>query len=87
VVRADVDAYLRRSRERFELVFLDPPYDHPHRALSGTLALAATHVEPGGLIVVTRSARDSTDVVPIHWSAIKLLTYGDARILICLEAE
>jgi 16S rRNA (guanine966-N2)-methyltransferase len=87
VVRADVDGYLRRSSERFELVFLDPPYDHPHGPLRGTLALAAQHVEPGGLMVLTRPARDSTDVVPLHWNTIKLLSYGDARILICLEDE
>jgi 16S rRNA (guanine966-N2)-methyltransferase len=87
VVRADVDGFLRRSPERFELVFLDPPYDHPHGALRGTLTLAAKHVGPEGMIVLTRPARDSTDVVPLHWKIVKLLAYGDARILICLEDE
>ncbi len=85
VVRADVDGFLRRSRERFELVFLDPPYDHSLGALRQTLALAAGHVEPGGLMVLTRPARNSTDVVPLHWNAIKVLAYGDARLLVCME--
>jgi 16S rRNA (guanine966-N2)-methyltransferase len=87
VVRADVDGFLRRAGERFELVFLDPPYDHPQGALRQTLALAAGHLEPGGILVLTRQARNSTDVVPIHWKAIKVLAYGDARLLVCMEDE
>lgn len=87
VVRAEAESFLRRTKERFELVFLDPPYDQSLGALRQTLAVAAGHVEPGGLMVLTRPARNSSDVVPLHWKAIKVLAYGDARLLVCMEDE
>lgn len=61
VVRAEVAAWLRRDRSRFDLIFADPPYaktvfDHDH--LAGLLASGGLHerLEPGGWIVLEQAA-------------------------------
>jgi 16S rRNA (guanine966-N2)-methyltransferase len=84
VVRADALAALDRDRGPFDLVFLDPPYRHPIERLRQTVARVTT-VASGGTIVLTRPKKGSNDVIPVNWIAVKVLTYGDARILILGE--
>jgi 16S rRNA (guanine966-N2)-methyltransferase len=86
VVRADVARALLRVDEPLDLVFLDPPYRLPTGQLRDVMAVVAT-VAPKGTVVLTRPARDPTDVIPVHWETVKVLTYGDTRILICREAR
>jgi 16S rRNA (guanine966-N2)-methyltransferase len=86
VVRADAGRALGREKGPFDLVFLDPPYRHPATELRRIVERVTT-LAPGGTIVLTRPRRDSTDVIPVHWSVVKVLTYGDARVLICREAD
>jgi 16S rRNA (guanine966-N2)-methyltransferase len=86
VVRADVGRAMGREKGPFDLVFLDPPYRHPAAELRRIMGRVAT-LAPGGTMVLTRPRRDSTDVIPVHWSVVKVLTYGDARVLICREAD
>ncbi|MGH2684317.1 MAG: RsmD family RNA methyltransferase [Actinomycetota bacterium] len=87
VVRATVERALERERGPFDVAFLDPPYDAPVEALRRALSQVTAVVSPRGALVLTRAKRDSTDVVPVHWPVDRLLTYGDARILICREAS
>lgn len=86
VVRADVERALARETGRFDLVFLDPPYRDPEATLRAALERVTT-LTPGGTVALTRPKRDPTDVIPVDWSAVKVLTYGDTRILICREAR
>ena len=86
VVRGDAGRALGRERGPFDLVFLDPPYGHPATELRRIVERVTT-LAPGGTIVLTRPRRDPTDVIPVHWSVVKVLTYGDARVLICREAD
>jgi 16S rRNA (guanine966-N2)-methyltransferase len=84
VVRTPVPLALRRERGEFDLLFLDPPYDIPEEELREALALAADRLATNGAFVLTRpKRRDSTDVIPLQFRATKLLSYGDARILVC----
>lgn len=87
VVRADVRAALGRDRGPFDLAFLDPPYAIPPHELAAVLSQVIEVISPGGSFVLTRPKRDATDVVPLHWPPSRLLTYGDARILVCREAS
>jgi 16S rRNA (guanine966-N2)-methyltransferase len=86
VVRADAARALSEGGGPFDLVFLDPPYRFARNALGQVVARAVT-LAPGGTMVITRPQRDPIDVIPVHWSAVKVLSYGDARILICREAR
>lgn len=49
VLAQDAASYLMRLRDRFDLVFLDPPY--AAGLLESALRQAAAHVNPGGLIL------------------------------------
>ncbi|HEV3475011.1 MAG TPA: RsmD family RNA methyltransferase [Actinomycetota bacterium] len=84
VVRADVARALERLEGPFDLAFLDPPYAHPPGDLADVLA-RLTPLVPGGTIVLTRPRGNATDVIPIHWQIVRLLDYGDTRVLICRE--
>jgi len=83
VVRSEGRRFLGRERGSFDVALLDPPYEIPEEDLTGTLALLVDRLAPNGLFVLTRPAPgDSTDVIPLHWRAARLLRYGDARILV-----
>ena len=84
VVRADVRRALQGEVGPFDLAFLDPPYEIAEEELSASLELVADRIAPKGAFVLTRAKRGgSTDVIPLDWRPARLLSYGDARILIC----
>lgn len=88
VVRADVRLLLERESGPFDLAFLDPPYEIPLRDLKAVLASVVDRLAPNGEFVLTRpKSKDSTDVIPLHWQAARLLKYGDARILVCRRQD
>jgi 16S rRNA (guanine966-N2)-methyltransferase len=85
VIRAGARGALDRAEGPFDLAFLDPPYDHDREDLRGVMGRLAPPMAAGGVVALTRPKKDPTDVIPIHWGVIRLLTYGDTRILICRE--
>ena len=86
VVRSDVDAALTRHRGPFDLALLDPPYAHAAEALQGLLARLAGVMIQGSTVALTRPKGNRTGVIPVHWSVVRTLTYGDTRILVLQEA-
>lgn len=68
---------LTRGRERFDLLFVDPPYEQPlGPELFAALAVVA---DPGARLAVERRARDPlADAVP--WQALGSRRYGDAEL-------
>jgi 16S rRNA (guanine966-N2)-methyltransferase len=85
VVRADARDALDRAEGPFDLAFVDPPYDHDREELGQIIGRLGPLMAPGGGMALTRPKKDATDVIPIHWIVIRLLTYGDTQILICRE--
>ena len=83
VVRGDVGSSLGRGP--FDLAFLDPPYAFAQDSLRDVIARLVRLAAPGGTVALTRPRADSTDVIPIHWAVVRLLTYGDTRILVLRE--
>jgi 16S rRNA (guanine966-N2)-methyltransferase len=86
VVRSEAGNALGRTADPFDLAFLDPPYAHDPETLGRVIARLAGRVARGGSMALTRPKKDAIDVIPIHWTVSKLLTYGDTQILICREA-
>lgn len=86
VIRAGADRALATAEDAVDLAFLDPPYRLAGERLRKVLDRLAT-LATGGTMVLTRPRRDPMDVIPVHWKAVKILTYGDARIYICREAR
>jgi 16S rRNA (guanine966-N2)-methyltransferase len=77
VLRADAFAYLRGAAERFDLVFLDPPFS------GGLLAPAAALLEergwlaPEALIYVESAAREAPPALPAGWQERKAKQAGE----------
>lgn len=63
VVQADALAWLASARDRFDLVFLDPPFDSG--LLARALPLAAERIEGSGAIYVEADRLLQPDVAPL----------------------
>lgn len=85
VTRADVGRYLARPGEPFDLAFLDPPYALAESSVRGALEALRPRLSEGAIVALTRSSRNTTDVIPVDWSVIRRLAYGDTHVLLCRE--
>lgn len=72
------DEFARARLGRFDLVWLDPPYDA--RNLVGVLARAAEVVEADGLVVLEHSRRRATPEVAAHLTRTRVLVAGDSAL-------
>lgn len=86
VVRADVHAWLKREREAFDLVFLDPPYcqsrlDRDHLREVFDSDAFVERVVPGGLMVVEQSTREETREA-VGFELLDRREYGSSAILL-----
>lgn len=77
-----VDAFLRAAAEhrRWDLVFLDPPYDVDGDALSRTLELLAPRVAPEGIVVIERATRSGAPLAPSTLRPDRDKRYGDTTL-------
>jgi 16S rRNA (guanine966-N2)-methyltransferase len=64
IVAGDVVAYLESSPDRFDLVFVDPPYDHPLASVEEVLRKLSSRLRVGGVVVVHRRAESGIPEVP-----------------------
>jgi 16S rRNA (guanine966-N2)-methyltransferase len=77
VEQSDALHFLGRTAERFDIVFLDPPF------AAGLLSQAANALEQGGwladgaLIYVECAARDGLPALPPSWSVLKAKQAGE----------
>lgn len=62
-LRMDVFNFLGRSKQSFDLVFADPPYDLKQFDLIPELILP-TFLKPGGLFILEHSAQHKFDSKP-----------------------
>ncbi len=64
VITASVDGYLAGTPRRFDVVWLDPPYDVPNEVVAAQVErLTQGWLADDGLVVVERSGRD----MPFSW--------------------
>ncbi len=73
--------YLKGASVKFDLVFIDPPYEFSNSDLEGLLELLAASVSDDGLVVVERSSRsEAVDCDVFELQSTK--TYGDTAVWI-----
>jgi len=77
---------LDRRMERFDVIFLDPPYDDPE--LDDVLALAARMLTPRGALVVEHRSSRAIEA-PSDGPLLKLRSYryGDTSLTVARAAE
>ena len=79
IVGIDVDRFLVDRPERFDLVFVDPPYRRPADSVETTLQLVTPLIRVGGTVLVHRRAGERQPRVP-GLDPSGLHSYGTARI-------
>ena len=75
------------ARERFDLVFLDPPYAVEGPDLQPTLGRLADDgaLSSGWTVVLTRGHKGSLPAVPLDWAVARRLRYGDSLLTLYRE--
>lgn len=64
VIRADVFRYLKRPTHSFDIIFADPPYDHPGLAELPDLILTTEILNKEGIFILEHSANYSFTAHP-----------------------
>jgi 16S rRNA (guanine966-N2)-methyltransferase len=57
VVKSNVFVFAARIKEQFDLIFADPPYDHPKFAEVADLIFKNNLLKPGGIFILEHSDR------------------------------
>lgn len=84
-VNSDTLSFLANTKERFDTVFLDPPYKTG--LLQAALARAVDVVSPGGCILCEHPREEELPVNVGHFSLKKSYRYGQIVISVYKETE
>jgi 16S rRNA (guanine966-N2)-methyltransferase len=77
VIRSDATSFLRREREAFDIIFLDPPYATEHLATDCRLIEDRGLLMPGGLIYLEGPADCAMPDLPIGWTLVRSKRAGE----------
>lgn len=80
VHRMSADTFLASGTMRFDLVFLDPPYDVGEEELATTLALAVPRLATGATVIVERGTRSPAPTLPAGLAPVRDKRYGDTTL-------
>lgn len=76
LMRGDVFRMLEKGSEQFDIVFADPPYDHPRFEEIPGLILASGLVRPGTLVIVEHGKDRDFSTLP---GFFRHLVYGSVN--------
>lgn len=85
IIRSDFSGLARRlgGNARFDLVVLDPPYDHPD--VDAVLVTAAHLVRPGGLVVLEHAKRRAVPTAAGGLVERRRVVAGDSQLTFYAE--
>jgi 16S rRNA (guanine966-N2)-methyltransferase len=72
--------FLLSSREEWDLVFIDPPYDLPEDDLAATLSALVDRLAPDAVICLERSSRSPEPSIPAGLHLDRSKQYGDTTL-------
>jgi 16S rRNA (guanine(966)-N(2))-methyltransferase RsmD len=73
VMRTDAFAYLAKTRQTFDLIFADPPYDLPTMDLLPSLIFEYKLLNPNGIFILEHSQKHNYSNIP---QFLELRKYG-----------
>ena len=79
----DVTAFLKANAiSKFDLVYIDPPYEYPNTEIEGvlTLLLENGHLAVDAVVVVERSSRGESFNWPTGYEQVQERSYGDTLV-------
>lgn len=79
VVQQSVQTFLEQAERapRWDVVFMDPPYDLPETALGASLTLLLPTLQPDAAVLVERSTRSPEPTWPDGLTPVKEKRYGE----------
>ena len=64
VIKADVFKYIATCREKFDIIFADPPYDHPDFDEIAPAILSSDMLKDGTIVVLEHSSKRDYSMLP-----------------------
>ena len=64
VVKGDVFKFIDTCTEKFDMIFADPPYDHPRFAEIPELILNSKMLKPGTLVIIEHNKTYDFSALP-----------------------
>jgi 16S rRNA (guanine966-N2)-methyltransferase len=80
VVASSVSSFLSSTTDRFDLVFIDPPYDLGNAEIEACLLALVPLLNEYGEVMVERSSRDAELTWPAGLALTKAKAYGETTI-------
>lgn len=80
VLPQTADSFLSGDTGRYDLVFLDPPYDLSDDQLAATLDRLVARLNSGATVLVERSTRSPEPAWPAGLEPVRSRTYGETAI-------
>lgn len=74
--------FTRETTQRYDLVFIDPPYELVEKELSALLELLPPLLHPEAIVVAELSSRSALPTWPPQLDLLDNRKYGDTRLLI-----
>ncbi|WP_196139071.1 16S rRNA (guanine(966)-N(2))-methyltransferase RsmD [Aliikangiella sp. G2MR2-5] len=74
VVQDDASDFLKRNKEEFNLVFLDPPFNQG--LLSETFNALVPHLSPDAIVYIEQERSEQAFVPPTPWQTLKFKQTG-----------
>ena len=87
MVRCDYLEYLRRCQERFDIIFLDPPYAEVFLETALGMITEIDILRSGGIIVTERPLGKELDMTYPGYSRSKDYKYGKTLLTIYRREE
>ncbi|RLE15744.1 MAG: 16S rRNA (guanine(966)-N(2))-methyltransferase RsmD [Actinobacteria bacterium] len=82
----DVNRFLRFEVSRYDLIFVDPPYEDDDEQVTSVLELLEPVLAPDGVVVLHRQARSVVEL-PDFLRTVDERRYGDAVMTMMERAE
>lgn len=76
LIKGDVFRYIERAHEEFDIIFADPPYDHPRFAEIPELILNSNLLKEGTLVIVEHNKNHDFSNLP---GFMRHLVYGSVN--------
>lgn len=85
IINADSLSYLARSKDRYDIAFIDPPYSSG--LLKPALSAVESHMNRGGVIVCETDGREEMPEKIGDFSLYRAYKYGSVRVFIYRWAD
>ncbi len=79
LIRGDVFRFIERAKEKYDIIFADPPYDHPRFAEIPALILDSGMLREGTTVIVEHNRNHDFSALP---GFIRHLVYGSVNFSI-----